>query len=655
MAGELIFDCSVNRDLLTRVELDNEMLANNVPYGLAGFISTYIGMLSGLTRLNLGRNRGLTSGLTGSLPSTFCSLVNLTHLDLSHNSIRGELPLCNATAIAFANLEELRLNGNFFKGTLPPWFSSSGLTSVNVSRNLFFGSTFGVPRGLPSCALSVVGDSNCFEDCQQSCTCTTGKRDVCNVCNGDNKSCLDCGGIPFGTSTYDRCDVCGGDSQSCRDCAGTPNGIRQYDVCNICGGNGTTCRDCMNVPYGTNLYDACGVCGGDGFCTPPSRGAIDATTSSATTTTSSATVTTNPAPEQLPPGAIAGIAAAVVGAFFVVAATLAVVWFRKTVGRTSTDVTLATIHNALESARSSDDSDSPTQPQVRSPDREPEPAASLNEERPQHFVVATREQPTLSRSSRQGNAPPDGPCNCAPAMSAVGDRIKSIATIRHSGQPIGYGTLLCIVSPTECHLLTAWHVAFDRARNSDNLEPRLRANLTATFDSAPATSARAFRLATVVDYSRQSNTDGDGTVDWVVLSLTVAGNQLRYAPSDTLIGLAWDLAHDNSFFDFCQAQGKPSPLCTVRLTLPNGHAFEYSAGSSREKWRTLVPKSHERGINGMSGAPLLTVDNLLVGVYTGDDERGGRGWLFRFTGQGRADLSQVVAEDERLCAVYRSQ
>lgn len=68
--------------------------------------------------------------------------------------------------------------------------------------------------------------------------------DQCGVCGGDGTSCLDCAGVPFGTSTRDQCGVCGGDNSSCRDCAGTPNGSAQLDRCGVCGGDGRSCLSC---------------------------------------------------------------------------------------------------------------------------------------------------------------------------------------------------------------------------------------------------------------------------------------------------------------------------------------------------------------------------------------------------------------------------
>jgi hypothetical protein len=89
--------------------------------------------------------------------------------------------------------------------------------------------------------------------------------DVCGVCGGNNSTCLDCAGVPKGSSVYDACDVCAGNGSTCRDCAGVSNGPARYDRCDVCGGDNTSCRDCAGTPGGSLVYDKCGVCGGDGF------------------------------------------------------------------------------------------------------------------------------------------------------------------------------------------------------------------------------------------------------------------------------------------------------------------------------------------------------------------------------------------------------
>lgn len=45
--------------------------------------------------------------------------------------------------------------------------------------------------------------------------------DICGVCNGDGRSCLDCLGQINGTAKKDRCGVCNGNGQSCLNCNST--------------------------------------------------------------------------------------------------------------------------------------------------------------------------------------------------------------------------------------------------------------------------------------------------------------------------------------------------------------------------------------------------------------------------------------------------
>ncbi|TPX70068.1 hypothetical protein CcCBS67573_g06673 [Chytriomyces confervae] len=55
------------------------------------------------------------------------------------------------------------------------------------------------------------------KDCSGKCVpiTTAQKLDICGVCGGDGKSCLDCQGVPFGRSRYDFCGVCNGNGTSC--------------------------------------------------------------------------------------------------------------------------------------------------------------------------------------------------------------------------------------------------------------------------------------------------------------------------------------------------------------------------------------------------------------------------------------------------------
>jgi hypothetical protein len=43
--------------------------------------------------------------------------------------------------------------------------------------------------------------------------------DLCNICGGDNSSCMDCQGTPLGSATPDRCGQCEGDGLSCLRCS----------------------------------------------------------------------------------------------------------------------------------------------------------------------------------------------------------------------------------------------------------------------------------------------------------------------------------------------------------------------------------------------------------------------------------------------------
>jgi hypothetical protein len=69
--------------------------------------------------------------------------------------------------------------------------------------------------------------------------------DQCDVCGGDDSTCLDCNGVPNGPAVYDQCGVCNGDNA--RDCSGacvSQGGNAVYDICDICNGDGTQCLDC---------------------------------------------------------------------------------------------------------------------------------------------------------------------------------------------------------------------------------------------------------------------------------------------------------------------------------------------------------------------------------------------------------------------------
>lgn len=111
--------------------------------GLSGFISPSLTNLTALSHLNLSHNR-----LSGNLPTQFFSLLNnnLQILDLSYNHLSGELP--NSKGNTSSNnsiIQEIDLSSNLFHGVLPSSLldyltsASKTLTSFNVSNNSFTG------------------------------------------------------------------------------------------------------------------------------------------------------------------------------------------------------------------------------------------------------------------------------------------------------------------------------------------------------------------------------------------------------------------------------------------------------------------------------------------------------------------------------------
>jgi hypothetical protein len=145
---------------------------------------------------------------------------------------------------------------------------------------------FGVPNGgnkFDRCNVCA-GNDECV-DCK-GVPFGTSKVDVCRVCGGDGLSCLGCDGVPFSgaiidpngvcggagwcdgiansAKEYDQCGVCGG-NDACLDCFGVPFGTSRRDQCNVCDGY-DTCLGCDNVPFSGKTYDICGECGGADSC-----------------------------------------------------------------------------------------------------------------------------------------------------------------------------------------------------------------------------------------------------------------------------------------------------------------------------------------------------------------------------------------------------
>ncbi|CAI5513991.1 unnamed protein product, partial [Closterium sp. Naga37s-1] len=99
---------------------------------LSGSIPSTFSSLSNLFRLDLSRNR-----LIGSIPSTIGNMSSLKSLDLDDNNLSGSIP---STFSSLSNLTELYLNDNNLSGSIPSTFSSlSNLFRLNLSRNILTG------------------------------------------------------------------------------------------------------------------------------------------------------------------------------------------------------------------------------------------------------------------------------------------------------------------------------------------------------------------------------------------------------------------------------------------------------------------------------------------------------------------------------------
>ena len=143
-----------------------------------------------------------------------------------------------------------------------------------------------------------------------------GIIDQCGVCNGDN-SCLDCAGVPNGTSVEDECGVCY-DSEddplfntTCADCAGVPNGLAYADDCGDCVG-GTTG---LLPNYAQNICGVCDepdplpgqCCPGEFFCDCEAEGEGSCLPEGSPCTEDLGCGCGNPAPEDYPCGIIDGV------------------------------------------------------------------------------------------------------------------------------------------------------------------------------------------------------------------------------------------------------------------------------------------------------------------------------------------------------------
>jgi len=82
--------------------------------------------------------------------------------------------------------------------------------------------------------------------------------DFCGECGGDDSTCSDCAGIPYGENMEDMCGECDLDiSNDCiQDCAENWGGNTEFDDCFVCGGD----NDCI---YSTNEFSINDIFVGD--------------------------------------------------------------------------------------------------------------------------------------------------------------------------------------------------------------------------------------------------------------------------------------------------------------------------------------------------------------------------------------------------------
>ncbi|XP_021724305.1 receptor like protein 30-like [Chenopodium quinoa] len=91
----------------------------------------------------------------GVLPHHICRATSLVYLDLSENSLVGEIPSCIGHQLS-GSLQVLNARGNQFGGAIPPTFSKScKLKMINLSQNQFVGN---LPKSLINCTLLEVLD-----------------------------------------------------------------------------------------------------------------------------------------------------------------------------------------------------------------------------------------------------------------------------------------------------------------------------------------------------------------------------------------------------------------------------------------------------------------------------------------------------------------
>ena len=119
-----------------------------------------------------------------------------------------------------------------------------------------------------------VDDGSCiYTGCTDEIACNYDKQATDNddscIYPEENYDCdrncivdLDCLGICGGNTVYDQCNICGGNNSTCIDCLGIINGDAVKDKCGVCDSNmNNDCiQDCNGDWGGTAMIDDCGFC-----------------------------------------------------------------------------------------------------------------------------------------------------------------------------------------------------------------------------------------------------------------------------------------------------------------------------------------------------------------------------------------------------------
>lgn len=103
---------------------------------LLGTIPASIGMLSKLSVLQIGRERGSPQVLSGNVPESLCELSHLSYLDLrNHLALSGSIPCLSS----FADLWHLDVRFNRFSGNMSEFSTLPSLRVLLLCGNLFGG------------------------------------------------------------------------------------------------------------------------------------------------------------------------------------------------------------------------------------------------------------------------------------------------------------------------------------------------------------------------------------------------------------------------------------------------------------------------------------------------------------------------------------